>query len=70
MQSAGMTFIIAMIVLCALFHLFWMAPSWAKLIVLSPLLWSLGRLCCGRSISGWAGRSNAVAWPRAPSVCD
>jgi hypothetical protein len=44
MQSAGMTFIIAMIVLYALFHLFWVAPIWIRLIVLSPLLWSLGRL--------------------------
>ncbi len=44
MQSAGMTFIIMMITLYACFHLFMMAPLWVKLIVLSPILFSLGRL--------------------------
>ena len=61
MQFAGMTFIIAMIVLYALFHLFWMAPIWIKLIVLAPLLWSAGKLlwAVGRRLWGVYKR---VAW--------
>lgn len=44
MQYAGMTIIIMMITLYAFVHLFLMAPLWVKLIVLSPILFSLGRL--------------------------
>ncbi len=44
MQYAGMTFIIAILTLVGLFDLFMHAPLWVKLLILSPLLWSLGKL--------------------------
>lgn len=44
MQYAGMTFIIAILALVWLFDLFMQASLGVKLLLLSPLLWSLGKL--------------------------
>ena len=44
MQYAGMTFIIAILALVWLFDLFIQAALGVKLLLLSPLLWSLGML--------------------------
>ncbi|CUA97000.1 hypothetical protein [Thiomonas bhubaneswarensis] len=61
MQNAGVTIVIMMIVLYALGHLFLMAPLWVKLIVLSPILFSLGRLLWAIGKRLW-GVYRQAAW--------
>ncbi|MGC9225536.1 MAG: hypothetical protein ACP5E2_16625 [Terracidiphilus sp.] len=44
MQNAGMTIVIMMITFYAVGHLLWIAPLWVKLVLLSPVLFSVGKL--------------------------
>lgn len=70
MQYAGMTFIIAILAFVWLFDLFMHASIWVKLLLLSPLLWSLGKLLWAvYKRLGWEIRRRRKAW-RAHRIID